>query len=643
MNKVKEVCLGVAVAGVVAGAGSTVACAVAYADPAGPDASSSSDSPAAAARPKAGSAARGSDRADRVRSARPSAAAATAPDDAPRAERGAAQDPAPRAAQRADRAAVAVPAAPVVAVDAAEVSGPARTVDVPATGSAAQTAAPVTVAVIAPAASPAGSAAPLGAVRAAAPAATVLPAPAAPLLPVLPLLPLPTPAVPAGAVSTGSSWSATRSRSAAATVSAVQIGDPSATHVLLIGTDGTNLSKILADPANTGFFNLMDRGITGAASIVGHTTISGPSWSTILTGVWDNKTGVINNLFNPAPYTPWPTVFNQLEYFDSDINTAIFADWKFMNDIAASGSYPVAADDNFFVEFDTSWEKTDDTVVDRTIDYIANTSAAESTFVFSYQVAVDEAGHAHGGGSPQYAAAVTNTSNNIQRIMDAIDAWEADNPGEEWTVIVTTDHGHQQSTGFGHGFQSPNETSTFVIFDLEGDDADDGKQNLAYSNADVTPTIVSLFGAPSRSDFDGVPLQTKASTIVAPDNLKNALDAAIAFAGYPNIGTDVALGVRTVFASIPYFVDGFVTSITGQLQSVVDADIFLLSGLAEVTKVLVQITGDVLVATTQAIARVVATLTGSGTIAPTDPPLPPPSADSVLVGGRLLLPASVLT
>ena len=92
--------------------------------------------------------------------------------------------------------------------------------------------------------------------------------------------------------------------------------------------------------------------------------------------------------------------------------------------------------------------------------------------------------------------------------MTAIDAWEAANPGQQWTVITTTDHGHQPQAGFGHGFNSPLETSSFVIFDLEGNDADDGQQNLGYSNTDITPTVLNLFGIAQRSDFDGVPLQT---------------------------------------------------------------------------------------------------------------------------------------
>jgi hypothetical protein len=450
------------------------------------------------------------------------------------------------------------------------------------------------------------------------------------------------PVAPASAVTVSSSVSGSRSRSASAIAS--QIGDPLPTHVLLIGTDGTNLDKVLQyayDQPDSGFRAVMQQGVTGATSLIGHTTISGPSWTTILTGVWDNKSGVINNIFNPAPYDAWPTVFNLIEYYRPEVATAVYADWQYINDMAAAGGYE--ADVNEFVEFDTTWEDTDDKVVDATIARIAATSATDSSFIFSYQVAADEASHAAGGGSQEYADAVVNTSENIKRIMDAIDAWETLNPSEDWTVIVTTDHGQQQSVGFGHGFQSPNETSSFVIFDLEGDDANDGRQSLGYTTADITPTIVSLFDVPLRSDFDGVPMQSDPAvlnSLVTPDNLKQALNDAVAMYGYPNIGTDVALGVRTVFASVPYFLGIITNTITEQLQAIVDADIFLISPLVGLAEFVVQVTGDILVGVTQAIARVVATLTGSGVIAPTDDPLPPPPADSVAV--PVLLPAAVL-
>lgn len=445
----------------------------------------------------------------------------------------------------------------------------------------------------------------------------------------LPPAPAPAPAPASVLPFAAASAALPQSRRAAVVASAVAPAVDVPVHVLLIGTDGTNLSKVLADPANVGFFNLMDQSVTGAATLVGHTTISGPSWSTILTGAWDNKTGVINNIFNPAPYTSWPTVFNLIENSKPDTVTSIIADWQYMNDIAAAGGYP--ADENYFYGLNTNWADTDADVVNKTIELINTTPTDASSFMFSYQVQVDEAGHAYGGGSPEYAQAVTNVSDNIAQIMDAVAARELAT-GEDWTVIVTTDHGHQQSVGFGHGFQSPNETSSFVIFDLAGDSANDGNQNLNYSTADITPTIVDLFGIPQRSDFDGVPMNSNTAvlnSILTPVNLNQALSDAIAMYGYPNIGTDIALGVRTVVASVPYFIDGFVTSITGQLQSIVDQDIFIISALAGLTELAVQFIGDGLVGVTQALARVVATLTGSGVIPASDPPLPAPPAGAL--------------
>ena len=116
--------------------------------------------------------------------------------------------------------------------------------------------------------------------------------------------------------------------------------DPTQQHVLVIGVDGTNFEQILADDENENFFGVIDTGTTAASSIVGHTTISNPSWTAILTGAWGERTGVINNVFTPWTYDKWPTVFNQLEAFDSDIETTTIADWDVISAIAGAGSIP---------------------------------------------------------------------------------------------------------------------------------------------------------------------------------------------------------------------------------------------------------------------------------------------------------------
>lgn len=549
MTTIKQMCLGVAVAGVVAGAGSAVATAVASAD------SGSPDSQGATKRSSTTSS------ASTARSGKPAAKAGNV------------------------------------------VTGPKRTA--PASASRA------------PAATRTATITPMK-------AATGL---ALPALPKLPAFPAPAPPVaPAGAAGTASSY---RDRTAGATVINVvnNLADPTDVHVLVIGVDGTNLRRVLAGN-NPSFDALMGDSVTGVASIVGHTTISNPSWTAILTGAWDNQTGVVNNIFTANTYMKWPTVFNQLEYFNPDIKTMAIADWDVITDIANAGQYPV---DSYSlvpqVPGDANWSLTDAEVTAQTVAAIQ--SGEPPNFLFSYLVQVDEAGHQYGGASPEYAAAINRTDTNIGDIMAAVNT-----SGENWTVIVVTDHGHQPQLGFGHGFQSPDETATWVI--ANGNGFDPGRMNLAYSIVDVTPTVLDLFGAPPPAGSKGVSLTTLGNSNVLPDDLEQALNDAIARNGWPDIQTNVALSVRTIFASIPYFLDGGINSLVATLQGIVDQNIFLISQLAAVSQVVVQVLGNVGMSATMALSDLVALLTGVDVFSKGHP-LPPPSgatepqAPSVLV------------
>lgn len=402
------------------------------------------------------------------------------------------------------------------------------------------------------------------------------------------------------------------------------LADPTKPRVLVIAIDGANLSRILADDYNQNFFDLMGVSTTSASSIVGHTTISNPSWTAILTGVWGERTGVINNVFTPWTYNTWPTVFNQLESIDRDIQTVAVGNWDVINGIAGAGSIP--ADQNVFigqVAGDKNWLATDDAVADWTVDSISGLNGPTPNFLFSYFVGVDENGHMYGSASEEYKLAIRNMDDNLGEILDAVAAREA--MGEEWTILVVTDHGHQPQVGFGHGFQSPAETGTFVI--AEGTDFGDGLINPRYEIVDITPTVVTLFGGTPRAGSDGVSLTTLGGSDLDPVDLKQALKDAIATNGYPDIGTQVALGVRTVFASVPYYVLTFGKDIVAALPS-------FLSGPA-------QIVIDGLYVITNIPAQIVSFLTGvSGArIFPLLPPAPPaftPEQDAILPDAVLL-------
>ena len=123
--------------------------------------------------------------------------------------------------------------------------------------------------------------------------------------------------------------------------------------------------------------------------------------------------------------------------------------------------------------------------------------------------------------------------------------------------------------------------------------------------------MVSLFGGTPRPGSDGVPLMTLGGSDVDPVDLKQALEDAIATNDSPDFVTDVALGLRTIFATMPYYVYMFGNDFG--------------AGLPSFIVVPVKILFDGLYVATNVPAQIVALLTGvtGARIFPLLPPAPP--------------------
>ena len=442
-----------------------------------------------------------------------------------------------------------------------------------------------------------------------------------------------------------------------------ELADPADANVLLIAIDGTRLSAILEDPANVNLFALMAGGdivtpdattaivggTTAASTIVGHSTISLPSFTAIMNGVWGETAGVINNVYYAETADEYPTVFNTLETtFGDNIQTMAIANWIGTAAISDAESLGVAgADVVQYVEAfenDPTWTQRDNRVGELTVQAIEGTNPGcegacpVPDFLFSYFGGVDESGHEFGGGSAEYAEALRNVDENIGEIMEAVIA-----SGEDWTVLVTTDHG-QSTTAIGaiaHGFQSPVETTTFVIA-WDGENGtpifEPGAMNNQYSIVDMSPTVLDIFGGPDLPPtwYEGVPLSDHdASTVkpTDPDGLRVALLDAIGMYGYPDILTQGSQAWRTITATIPYLV----YETTNDIVSAVEG--FLPSSLSWLITVPVQFIGDLLYTATNFPARIFAMITGVDTsIFPLLPPPvpsppvapPPPMSPNVL-------------
>lgn len=430
---------------------------------------------------------------------------------------------------------------------------------------------------------------------------------------------------------------------------------PADKNILVIGLDGTRLSAILDDPANVNLFALMAGGdivtpggtttivggTTAASTIVGHTTISLPSWTTILGGVWSEVAGVINNVYYPKTANAYPTTFNTLEAaYGDNIQTMAIANWFGTAAISDAESHGLpGADVVQYVEDyedDPLWTQSDNRVAELTVQAILGTNPGcggpcpVPDFLFSYFVGVDETGHAFGGGSPEYAEALRNVDQNVGQIMEAVLA-----SGEDWTVIVVTDHGQSTMRGdigfLAHGFQSPEETTTFVIA-WDGENAspvyEPGAMNNQYSILDISPTVLDHFGGSDLLPdwYQGVPLSAHdASTVKPADplNLRVALLDAIGMYGYPDIITNLSLSIRTIFAIGPMLIYDFTNTIIAAVEEI------LPSPLAAFVTVPIRVIGDLLYTTTNVPAQIVAKLTGvTGAsifplLPPDEPELPP--------------------
>ena len=114
--------------------------------------------------------------------------------------------------------------------------------------------------------------------------------------------------------------------------------------------------------------------------------------------------------------------------------------------------------------------------------------------------------------------------------------------------------------------------------------------NPKYAIVDTTPTVVSLFGGTPLSGSDGVPLTTLGGSDVDPVDLKQALEDAIATNDFPPFVTGVSLGLRTIFATIPYYVYMFGNDLGAGLPSVILVPVkILFDGLYVATNVPAQI------------------------------------------------------
>lgn len=215
--------------------------------------------------------------------------------------------------------------------------------------------------------------------------------------------------------------------------------------LLYIGIDGCRPDALRA--AMTPHLDrLIARGVLAEKAQTGRVTVSGPGWTSALTGVWADKHGVFDNSFRGSNIPRYPHFFKRIKRARPEFKTASIVHWAPINFNILSGA-------------DIARIHSKDDEVAAAAETVLGTPAIDAVFVHFDDV--DHAGHTFGfsPSEPRYLAAIEGVDGYIGRLLAAIAARPT--VGEEdWLVLLTTDHG---GSGTGHGEDIPEHRTIFVI------------------------------------------------------------------------------------------------------------------------------------------------------------------------------------
>ena len=160
----------------------------------------------------------------------------------------------------------------------------------------------------------------------------------------------------------------------------------------------------------------------------------------------------------------------------------------------------------------------------------------------------DNAGHAYGARSPEYAAAAAATDRITATLADAWGWPRAD-------VVVTADHGHRDRGG--HGGEEPEVRASFIV--AAGPDIEPGARVDGARNVDLAPTLAALLDVAPPATARGRTLvdllrlpPARREALVAADAGRQARVSAAVAAARPPIAAAQRRGriVRAIAAAL---------------------------------------------------------------------------------------------
>ena len=259
--------------------------------------------------------------------------------------------------------------------------------------------------------------------------------------------------------------------------------------LLILGIDGCRPDALLkADAAN--IRAIADRGLYTWWALSRPPTKSGPCWSSIFTGVWNDKHGVTDNTFANSRFDQYPMLFKRLKNADPSFYSGWFVNWPNLGTDMPHGADAVAGD----------WS--DANTLERTINLLSD---EQTDALFVHFGAVDAVGHASGFDpeNSKYIDAIHVLDGQVGQVISAMKL-RPNFSNEHWMVIALTDHGGYTTH---HGGTMIEEMRTFFI--ITGDDVSRGEIPHDWINKSfrVPPYGLRLNGAgdhveiPNHADY----------------------------------------------------------------------------------------------------------------------------------------------
>lgn len=225
-------------------------------------------------------------------------------------------------------------------------------------------------------------------------------------------------------------------------------------------------------------------------------TISAVGYNSLLTGTWANKHNVWGNEIKEPNYNYW-TIFRFLKEARPASKIAIFSTWqdnrtKLIGEgLAQTGFLKMDFSFDGF-ELDTlTYPHDSETQYIQKIDNLVSYEAAYQLKKYGpdlswvYLEYTDDMGHRYGD-SPQLSRAVALADEQVGRIFESI-RYRQEKLGEDWLILVTTDHGRKAEDGKDHGGQSDRERETWIVTNAQN--LNEYFKNEKPAMVDILPTI----------------------------------------------------------------------------------------------------------------------------------------------------------